>query len=311
MSANQAGPPEQNKARFVVAHEFFDALPIHAFISTASKPAKPNPRRPGAEPSPLESAAALAAAAAEAEAAKEPQDRPRAGNQWHELLVNPTAPPSPFDPPSPSPESRPEFELVTSSGPTRHSQLLSKLSPRYAEHLQTEGATIEVSPAARTAAARIAELIAPANSSSSAGAALIVDYGPAAAVPANTLRGVRAHARVPALSTPGATDVSADVDFGALVEAVLEASAGVEAHGPVTQGAWLSAMGGRERLEALVRRASDPDTAQLLRDGWARLTESSLGHNEAGMGDIYKVLAVVPDGEGRRRPVGFGGGVQT
>lgn len=39
--------------------------------------------------------------------------------------------------------------------------------------------------------------------------------------------------------------------------------------------------------------------------GWKRLIEGG----PAGMGRIYKTLAIVPESGGRRRPVGFGGDV--
>jgi len=106
-------------------------------------------------------------------------------------------------------------------------------------------------------------------------------------------------------------DLSADVDFGALVEAALEASERVEVHGPVGQGDWLEGMGGRERCEMLVKKAraagagkDGEDVAQRIRMGWERL----VGTGPDGMGKLYKVMAVVPERNGTR-PVGFGGDV--
>jgi len=139
------------------------------------------------------------------------------------------------------------------------------------------------------------------------GAALIIDYGPTSTIPINSLRGIRAHKLTSPFDAPGEVDLSADVDFGALVEATLAASESVEVHGPVGQGDWLEGMGGRERLEALVGKAGaqgQEEVVRRLREGWERLT----GRGVDGMGRLYKVLAVVPE-RGGRRPVGFGGDV--
>jgi len=113
---------------------------------------------------------------------------------------------------------------------------------------------------------------------------------------------------------PGEVDLSADVDFGAIVEVALGASKKVEVHGPVGQGDWLEGMGGRERLEALVGKAGagigmgdgkeKEEVVKRLKEGWERLT----GRGSDGMGRLYKVLAVVPE-RGGKRPVGFGGDV--
>ena len=152
----------------------------------------------------------------------------------------------------------------------------------------------------------------PANAS---GAALIIDYSnPArpAAIPSNTLRGIANHRRVSPFAHPGRTDLSADVDFQGVLEAALDASQGVECHGPVEQGFWLRGMGGGTRVERLVDAAAataeggkDEDVAARVRRSWDRLTDR--GPN--GMGKVYKVLAVLPEGGGERRPVGFGGDI--
>lgn len=110
--------------------------------------------------------------------------------------------------------------------------------------------------------------------------------------------------------SPGHVDISADVDFTALAEAALAASDGVEVHGPVVQGAWLEAMGARERSEMicsfLQKGAGGEEKEKQVRRGVERLVERGGG----GMGKIYKVMAILPENGGRRRPVGFGGDVK-
>lgn len=161
------------------------------------------------------------------------------------------------------------------------------------------------------------------------GAALILDYGPASTIPTSTLRGILGHKRVSPFCLPGRVDLSCDVDFAALAEAALGASPGVEVHGPVEQGAWLQAMGVRERAAMIGggnrdgapekeeegeekeervpngggRTPPDGDRQKRITQAVERLIERGGG----GMGRIYKVMAVVPEAGSRRRPVGFGG----
>jgi SAM-dependent MidA family methyltransferase len=133
-----------------------------------------------------------------------------------------------------------------------------------------------------------------------------MDYGTLNSIPVNSLRGIQNHANVPPLSSPGQVDVSADVDFVALAEAAIEGSDGVEVHGPVEQGDFLAALGITERMEQLLRGVGgDEERRRNLETGWKRLVEKGRG----SMGQIYKVMAIVPENGGRRRPVGFGGGV--
>ena len=124
-------------------------------------------------------------------------------------------------------------------------------------------------------------------------------------MPANTLRGIRAHRRVSPFVRPGEVDLSADVDFTALAEGAINASQGVEVYGPVEQGAWLSQMGFSERTKQLLATAKEEGKRKDMELGWKRLVEGG----PLGMGKIYKVMAIVPESGGRRRPVGFGGGV--
>lgn len=315
-------PPESNKTPLIIAHEFLDALPIHAFQSVitphqakrdSTNPTEASPSAPNYPPL----------------------------HAWRELFVSPTAPPSVIDPPK---EPGPEFELTVGRTATRRSRVLPELSERYKKLLPISGATFEVSPEARTTTTALTDMIAGTPSTSStapttpsssttstdsaavgfttasgklkprpSGAALIIDYGPASTVPISTLRGIRAHAQVSPFEKPGTVDISADVDFGAVVETALESSEQVEVHGPVEQGGWLEGMGGRERSEMLLKAAERAEgegkegakeVRERLEGGWKRLVD----RGPDGMGRLYKVLAIVPE-RGGRRPVGFGGGL--
>ena len=139
------------------------------------------------------------------------------------------------------------------------------------------------------------------------GAALIIDYGPESTIPTSTLRGIQSHRLVSPFISPGQVDLSADVDFLGLAEAAIDASERVEVHGPIEQGEWLKRMGVQERAEMLIKAAGDDTTkADTVRKAVQRLVERGGG----AMGRLYKVMAIVPEAQGKRRPVGFGGELQ-
>lgn len=237
--------------------------------------------------------------------------------QWRELLVtlNPKAVEENI-------EGEPEFKLTKAKASTPSSLVIPEISERYRKLKSQPGSTIEVSPESRIYAADFARRIggdsisakpskklptpeAPKKTTPS-GAALIMDYGTMSTIPINSLRGIQHHKNVAALSSPGQVDVSADVDFTALAEAAIEGSDGVEVHGPVEQGDFLQALGIEERMRQLLKGVGDEERKKTLETGWKRLVEKSGG----SMGQIYKVMTIIPENGGRRRPVGFGGGVQ-
>ena len=312
---------KESSTPFILAHEFFDALPIHAFESVLPIPAsegKTSPELLDAGSRPI---------ARPSSASKEPQ--------WREYLVIPTKMSSITTTTTSrvTPEPKPDFQLTLAKAPTPTSLLLPETSPRYRRLKSRPGSSIEISPDSsryvQDFARRIGGDRSPSTASSTStdqrtgptsgstrsaprsqqlrpsGAALIIDYGPSSTVPINTLRGIRAHRRVSPFVNPGEVDISADVDFTALAEAAIDASEGIEVYGPVTQGGWLSQMGIRERAEQLLAMVKDESKRKEMDLGWKRLVETGPG----GMGNIYKVLAIVPESGGRRPPVGFGGDV--
>ena len=141
-----------------------------------------------------------------------------------------------------------------------------------------DGSIAEVSPAGVNVMTAIAGRLARQS-----GAALIIDYGHVESSPGDTLQAVRGHTYHDVLADPGEADITAHVDFASLGRAARDAGAVV--HGPVSQGAFLEALGISARAEALMAGASDDD-AELVRAAQARLTGNE------GMGELFKVMAV-------------------
>jgi len=126
------------------------------------------------------------------------------------------------------------------------------------------------------------------------GCALILDYGRAESGPGATLQAVRAHRQVDVLDRPGESDLSAHVDFAALVRTAR--AAGALAWGPSSQRHFLLALGIEARAAALQRDKS-AETARDLRLGVDRLIDP------AGMGTLFQAVAI--GSPGSPAPAGF------
>ncbi|HRC26441.1 MAG TPA: SAM-dependent methyltransferase, partial [Alphaproteobacteria bacterium] len=111
------------------------------------------------------------------------------------------------------------------------------------------------------------------------GAALFLDYGSARSGTGDTLQAVRAHRPAPVLEDIGQADLTAHVDFEALAYGAVRGGATLAP--VVDQGAFLHALGGQARLEALCR--VNPSRTEELRAGYERL---SAPH---AMGGLFKV----------------------
>jgi SAM-dependent MidA family methyltransferase len=143
------------------------------------------------------------------------------------------------------------------------------------------GSILETSPATlgilRALAARLL---------AQGGAALIIDYGHEGPAIGDTLQAVRGHEYANPFDAPGEADLTAHVDFAMIREAAeLE---GLTVHGPVTQGAFLTALGIGARAEALARAA--PDRAESIATDRDRLI------GDEAMGELFKVIALTAPG---------------
>ena len=161
-----------------------------------------------------------------------------------------------------------------------------------------EGAIAEWSEDAGQVIRHIANQIADAG-----GAALIIDYGYletelAQAGGCDSLQAVRRHRPVRILDGIGEADLSAHVNFSALVRAAV--AEGVLASRVVSQGRFLGAIGIRQRAEVLARGGSGA-TRTAMERAVARLA----GANE--MGTLFRALAL--RAKGWPEPAGFGSGM--
>jgi len=321
---------ETGKSPFMIAHEFFDALPIHVFQSVNVSSAHSEPIDTPTGPI---------------------QNTQQSKVQWLELMVQPVSAPSTQQDGEAESPSGSDFELIRSNVPTPHALYLPEQLSRYKSVKEKVDATIEICPEAQIIVSEMATRIGGGLSHSKTshsvakpsgklksrsvdtpevfdkrrptGAALIIDYGPRSAVPSYSLRGIKAHQHVNPFTEAGKVDLSADVDFGGLAEVAVNASHHVDVHGPVDQARFLTAMGGKERVRQLIEKATEQnkhqDTNELeslterLESGWKRLVDTS----KDGMGGLYQVMAIVPHYPPLkdqpitvRRPVGFGGDIK-
>lgn len=152
-----------------------------------------------------------------------------------------------------------------------------------------EGAIFELAEAAEAAAEEIAKALAERG-----GRALIIDYGHLHDGFGETLQAVRRHQYWPVLSSPGAADITAHVNFERLTRAAF--NAGASAHGPVPQGAFLERLGLPFRLERL-SHGKTPQEVMALHQGAQRLVSP----NE--MGELFKAFCI--SSPGLAPPAGF------
>lgn len=141
-----------------------------------------------------------------------------------------------------------------------------------------DGDIVESSPAREQAARQIAALLADKG-----GVAIIIDYGhdqPGAT--GDTLQAVRGHRFADPLDRPGEQDLTAHVDFAAIVTAA--GATGARAGGPVSQGSWLETLGIAARASALA--AKNVAQAEAIAVARRRLCD------DEEMGRLFKVMAL-------------------
>jgi NADH dehydrogenase [ubiquinone] 1 alpha subcomplex assembly factor 7 len=145
-----------------------------------------------------------------------------------------------------------------------------------------DGETVEIGEVAREVTTLLAARLAIQG-----GAALFLDYGPAASAPGDSLQALHAGRPADPLATPGDADLTAHVDFAAL--AVAGRAVGAEVHGPLRQGPFLARLGLFQRTGVLAR-TQPAARAALLIHAAQRLAEPDR------MGGLFKALALCQPG---------------
>jgi NADH dehydrogenase [ubiquinone] 1 alpha subcomplex assembly factor 7 len=117
------------------------------------------------------------------------------------------------------------------------------------------------------------------------GVALIIDYGHLESAIGDTLQAVSGHGFADPLKSPGLVDLTAHIDFQALVQTA--EGAGARIHGPITQAELLNRLGIRERAAAL-RAGAPPEYVTAIDTALERLTSEQ----PTGMGALIKAVAL-------------------
>jgi NADH dehydrogenase [ubiquinone] 1 alpha subcomplex assembly factor 7 len=117
------------------------------------------------------------------------------------------------------------------------------------------------------------------------GAALLIDYGHLRSDAGDTFQAIARHSFADPLKNPGQVDVTAHVDFQALVRAAEDLGARV--HGPVPQGDFLKRLGIETRAVTLMAK-----TTHEISEDMSGALKRLIGGGRGGMGSMFKVLAV-------------------
>jgi NADH dehydrogenase [ubiquinone] 1 alpha subcomplex assembly factor 7 len=126
------------------------------------------------------------------------------------------------------------------------------------------------------------------------GAAVFLDYGPAASAIGDSLQAIAQGKPANPLGVPGSADLTAHVDFERFGAAAKSVSVAV--HGPVPQGLFLARLGLFPRTNRLARHLP-PREAALMMEGARRLAEPDR------MGRLFKAITFCSPGIGV--PAGF------
>ncbi|OMJ12418.1 NADH dehydrogenase [ubiquinone] complex I, assembly factor 7 [Smittium culicis] len=252
----------KNSCVFAMAHEFFDALPIHKFelgqngwseiLIDVDMP------EPGSKINTL----------------PDKNEYTILSTQNSQISTHTN---KSLKQPDNSSEKEIKFKFIKTKKPTINSSAFLT-NKRYSE-LFNIGDSIEVSPESAIIAQKLGKIVNETN-----GAALIVDYGQNY-TQSSTFRGISKHKFLDPLTNPGDIDITADVDFSYLIDIIKPIA---NTFGPVEQGFFLHEMGIQDRLMQLLKLASTVKDQENLVSMYKRLTDPN------SMGRIYKFLAVVP-----------------
>ena len=132
------------------------------------------------------------------------------------------------------------------------------------------------------------------------GSALIIDYGPLDGIPSRSLRGICEHKFTSPFDNPGKQDLTADVDFGCIKDTALSIP-GARVSGPISQRDWLISMGLSLRadrmIKAVVSNGVNDAMAEKKRDSIRNDYRRLVGKEQGEMGQVYNVMSITPRSE--------------
>jgi NADH dehydrogenase [ubiquinone] 1 alpha subcomplex assembly factor 7 len=150
-----------------------------------------------------------------------------------------------------------------------------------------ENTIIERSPVSVEMTGQIASRVAKQG-----GTLLVIDYGYAKPGTGSTLQAVKDHMPISPFDSPGASDLTAHIDFHTLAN--IARTRMLKIHGPSEQGQWLKSLGIDQRAEALM--AASPKEADTIAAAHQRLTHVD------EMGRLFRVMSATsidwPEPEG-------------
>lgn len=141
-----------------------------------------------------------------------------------------------------------------------------------------DGTILETSPASSEIVSALSARLARQG-----GVMLIIDYGYDRPGTGSTLQAVKNHLPVSPFDDPGASDLTAHVNFHSLAN--IAKTRMLPVHGPAEQGQWLKAIGIDHRADMLVDSAA-PEQEQDIRAAHHRLTHVD------EMGRLFRVMAI-------------------
>lgn len=303
-----AVPIDPKQWTMLVAHEFFDALPIHVFERTVSGfrellvdvQHQQQARGAGGAQEERKQSGVTTFKVSDLRRSAAPTNTTTSSSDSDVSTSSSSSAPQP-----------PKFRYVLSPTETPWTKLLVSSNPRF-QRLQP-GQRVEISPESWATARKIGELVAGRKAAptpgaevsedaakaseeaaaqeeagpSAGGAGLIVDYGDSKAF-GSSFRAFKSHAIVDPLLNPGTADLTANVDFSYLSNALGTTSA--RSMGPMFQAHFLAALGLEPRVGALLQAVGEgegSDQRKKTIEGAAkRLVDPT------GMGAQYKVLGV-------------------
>ncbi|KAJ1976329.1 hypothetical protein H4R35_002752 [Dimargaris xerosporica] len=168
------------------------------------------------------------------------------------------------------------FRFILSPHATHVTKSLT-IAPHFPKTPFKPGDTLEISPDSWGVANAIAKLI-----QAQGGSGLIVDYGDNHPF-AESLRGVSKHKFTHPLTHPGTVDLTADVDFSLLRNAM---AGRVSCYGPIQQNMFLGQMGIETRLSMLLKNTPTLAERNDLVTGFNRLVDP------LHMGKVYKFMSI-------------------